>query len=147
MVAIKPLDAIVEKYTTETPARVGYYVKGIEEYTGDWVAVTVAADEARKQGLAEADRRNAWPRGVKRRGTDGWKQKAKEKGGRNYPTGVQTAGPDYRAGFAPYHEVIARITLSKRGPRGAPQNYQRVKELGDALHKKRVGTVGAPAQS
>jgi len=143
MVNIRSLDSIVQKWTQETPARAAYYVQGIEEYTGDWAAVTAAADEARKAGLADADRRDAWRKGVRARGTDGWKEKAKVKGGRNYGPGVQDAGPDYRRGFEPYHAAISRLSLSKRGPRGSAQNYQRVKEIGDALHRIRTGQVGS----
>jgi len=48
-----------------------------------------------------------------------------------------------RRGFEPYHAAISRLSLSKRGPRGSAQNYQRVKEIGDALHRIRTGQVGS----
>jgi len=139
MVKVKPLDAIAEKWVNVTPGRAPFYEQGIREAAGTWASNAAAAEPNYQQGVQQAISRRAYSKGVRAAGDEKWQRKALELGTARYGQGVQAARDDFSKGFAPYHDVIARIVLPKRGPRGSPGNYDRVRALGEALHKRRTG--------
>ncbi len=63
---------------------------------------------------------------------------SKKLGPGRYSEGVRAAEPEYRAGFAPYHAVIANTTLPPRGPKGSPENIDRVRAIAEALHDQKI---------
>jgi len=140
MAAIKPLEAIAEKYTRVTPGRAADYEAGVRDPAKDWETETRGAEKAWEAGVQGAITRKAFSRGVAAAGTKKWQEKAIEKGVPRWPEGVRLAGDDYRTGFAPYHDVIARTTLPPRYPVGDPRNIERVAKIAKALFDKRVGT-------
>ncbi len=81
--------------------------------------------------------------GIKKAGTAKWKKKASTLGVQRYGPGVQAAGDDYKAGFAPYQAVISGVVLPERRPRGDPANTQRVSVMSAALTAKRIALLGA----
>ena len=121
-----------------TPGRAPQYKAGVESPRRSWSESAAAADEARKAGLAAADARNAFSEGVRAAGDEKWKRRASVLGSQRYGAGVQAAEPEYRSGFSKYHSVIAGTTLGPRGPRGAPGNYDRSRQMGEALHAAKV---------
>jgi len=140
MVAIKPIADIAAKFAEVTPGRVAYYESGVRSPDEDWETETAAAEKAYEQGVSAAVARKAFAKGVKDAGTKKWQDKTIAKGLTRWPEGVRLAEPDFAAGFGPYRDIIERITLPKRGPRGDPANYDRSRKIGDALNKARLGT-------
>jgi len=137
-IKIKPVEAIAEKWGTVTPARADIYRAEIEAISPEeWETPTKAAEATWAAGVQEAIGRKGFSRGVSGKGAK-WKRKAAELGPGRFSTGVPAAVPDYEAGFKPYRDVIAAITLPPKGPRGAPGNYERVKAIGQKLFEKRV---------
>ena len=57
---------------------------------------------------------------------------------------VAAAKEAYRAGYAPYHEVLEDTLprLLPRGARGSPRNYERNRQVGEALHNERMRREG-----
>jgi hypothetical protein len=57
---------------------------------------------------------------------------------------VAAAKEAYRAGYAPYHKVLEDTVpqLLPRGPRGSPWNYERNRQVGEALHNERMRREG-----
>lgn len=139
MTAIKPLTAIAEKWSKNAAGASDDYRAGVSNPRRSWSQATQAADEARKEGLAAADQRDAFRKGVAAAGDAKWKQRATTVGPGRYRQGVQVAKPEYQKGFARYHSVIANLTLPPRGPKGSPENIDRVRAIADALHKEKVG--------
>ena len=138
MAKIKPLSDIRDKWTQVTPSRAPQYQAGVQSPTADWATNTKAAAPAFEQGITQAIASKSFDKGVVSAGTDTWQEGALQKGVTRYGPGVAASGPKFEEGFAPYHEVIARLTLPARGMRGDPRNYQRVQAVGDALHAKKV---------
>ena len=139
--AIKIADVgrIAEKFARVTPGRAADYAAGIDATDpGAYAQAALAAAGAQAAGVQAAIARKAYDKAVAAAGPK-WKAKASVKGARNYGPAVAEAGPDYAAGFAPYQAVIAGLTLPAKGPRGAPQNYDRVRFVGEALRKKKTG--------
>jgi len=44
----------------------------------------------------------------------------------------------YNAGFGPYREILERLELPPRGPRGSAVNRKRARLVQEALHKAKV---------
>lgn len=136
---IKSATAIAKKWADVTPARSRQWEEEIratatEEYAGP----AVAAAPIWEQAVIEAAARGAYAKGVAEN-AEKWKRKALAVGAQRFGPGVRAAEADQAAGFAPYREIIAGLTLSPRGPRGSPGNYERVREIGEALHRARTG--------
>lgn len=138
MPAIKSIGDIAEKWARVTPARSEDYKSGIESPKKDWEERTKAAEGAYKAGVTKAAAEGRFGRGVDRAGTEKWKARSLAVGVDRWGPGVSIAGPAYEKGFGPYRDVIERTTLPPRGPKGDPRNYERVKAIGEALHKAKL---------
>ena len=138
-IKIKSAAAIAKKWATVTPARARQWEEEIQATpSADQEDAAIAAALIWEQAVAEAAARDGYARGIEaRRGK--WKRKALAVGPTRYGPGVRAAETDQAQGFAPYRETIAGLELSPRGPRGSPGNYERVREVGEALHRTRVG--------
>lgn len=138
MVAIRSAREIAEKWSQVTPTRTGFYEAGVRAPKKDWARVTLAAESVYKEAVTRAAAEGRFGKGVTRAGTDKWQRKAIEVGAGRWGPGVSMAAPDFEAGFAPFRDAIDKITLKPRFPKGDPRNYERVKQIGDALHALKV---------
>lgn len=134
MADIKPLSTIVTKWGKKSSVAGPEYRDGVTSPRRSWATAAAAADENRKAGLARADERGAFVAGILKTGDVKWKNNSIKLGVPRYPQGVQNAQPEFSAGFAPYHAVIQGVTLSPGGPRGSPENLERVRQISTALH-------------
>lgn len=138
-IKIKSATAIAKKWADVTPARARQWEDEIKATsTDEYSTPAIAAAPIWEQGVMEAAARGAYAKGIEDK-AEKWKRKALAVGPARYGPGVRAAEGDQAAGFAPYRETIAALTLTPRGPRGAPGNYERVREVGEALHRKRTG--------
>ena len=139
MPAIKPIAAIVDKYTRRAAGASQDYQTGVQSVQPTtWEANTGAAQGSWQAGVQQAAASGRFASGVVGKGAK-WQRKAVNVGAARYAPGVQAAGPDYQAGFGKFHDIIAGINLDPRGPRGDPRNINRVAALATALHQMRVG--------
>lgn len=138
MANIKDISTIANKWTRNASVAGPSYTEGVTSPRRPWAASTAAADDSRKAGLIAADGRDAFRKGVAKAGDSKWQENAKKLGASRYPQGVQNAQPDYATGFQPYHATIASTTLSPRGPKGSIENLNRVAQIANALHQKKI---------
>lgn len=103
--------------------------------TNDWAGPTAAAEPVYVQAVTEAAAAGRFARGVTQAGTAKWKTRSLAVGQTRFTTGVAAAEADYAAAMAPVLAVIAAIELLPRGPRGDIGNYDRSKQVGEALHQ------------
>lgn len=136
---VKPIGDVVEKFARRASAATDDYAKGVLTTEKDWASNTAAAEGSFEVGVQEAISDKRFGKGVKAAGTDKWRRGAAGKGAERYAPGVRDALAAYQAGVAPYLDELSRLSLKPRGPRGSEQNYQRSKDVGQALHRKRVG--------
>lgn len=138
-IKIKSAAAIAKKWAAVTPARARQWEEEIKATaTEDYAGPAVAAAPIWEQGVTAAAAAGLFAKGVEAK-KERWKRKSLAVGPTRFGPGVRAAEPDQAAGYAPYREVIAALTLAPKGPRGAEGNYERVREVGTALHAKRVG--------
>ncbi|MHC4507803.1 MAG: hypothetical protein ACYTAO_02450 [Planctomycetota bacterium] len=141
MAEIKDVSRIAQKWARVAPQRTQDYSDGISAPRRDWAASASAAQDTHTAAMQKAATQKAFSRGVRAAGTAKWQSRALAKGPNRYAEGVAIAEPDYRAGFSPFAETIARTTLPPRFPKGDPRNLERVKVIAQALHAKKTGTV------
>jgi len=139
MVETKPIEQVVEKWQRKVSGAEPDYRAGIENPKKDWEAATKAAEPAYKEGVTRAANEGRFGRGVAKAGTAKWKKNALEKGPGRWSAGVNMATDEYRTGMSTVLAKINSVKLPPRGAKGDPRNYERVKVLGDALHKLTTG--------
>ena len=136
---IKPLADISKKWTTVTPGRSADYQAGVTNPRKSWSTNTKAAEANYEAGVQASIANKSFGKGVDAAGDAAWKTGASTKGVQRWGPGVSMSGDKYSKGFAPYQSALSSLTLSPRGAKGDPRNYQRVQAVGDALHKVKVG--------
>lgn len=139
MVSIKSLDTISSKWARVTPERATDYEEGIKAPAADWATEAVKGQTAYEAAMRDPAVLKLRSTNIKRVGSEKWSRKALAVGPSRFREGIPAAEDDYKSGFSPYHSVIGALTLPAKGARGDPKNYARVKAIGDALHKKRMG--------
>jgi len=139
MVKVKSVEEIATKWSEVTPARAPYYEAEVKVAGAEWKEKAAKGQTAYESAMRD-------PKVLARRAamiTDATAGKFQTKAGTVGPgrfrEGIAAGKPYYTEGFGPYREVIAAWAPPARGPRGDPKNYEIVKSIGDALHKKRVG--------
>lgn len=137
---VRPAQMVAEKWSRRAGSAQQEYTDGVSSSTRSWEAASSAAENAYKQGVADAANRGAFGKGVKRAGNERWKRNAIEKGGARYSPGVAAATGDYQSRVAPFLDVIGRTDLPARGPAGAPQNLTRVAAIANALRAAKTGS-------
>lgn len=138
MAAIKPLSRIASKWA-EVAGRSGpQYEEGVRNPRTSWQNATAAANASWKAGINQAVQQDRFAKGVSQSSDQYWQENAVAKGVSRYAEGVRLSQSNYEKGFAPYAEVIARTTLPARGPKGDPNNINRVAQMAKALHDAKM---------
>lgn len=138
MPVIKDVRKIKEKWLRITPTRTEEYRQGIEEPRRDWEKAANAQKDLWKTSIIEAAEQDMFARGVAKAGTPKWRRRALLHGPERFKEGVQAAGPEFEAGFAPFVDVIRTTVLPPRFPKGDPRNLERVRVIAQALRQKRL---------
>lgn len=138
MALIRSLEDISKKWKDVTPLRLDIYRNNVSAPLRDWEKETLAAKERRDAGLREAITDGRIDRGIKKAGLEGWRKPTVVKGPTRWAEGVEVAEPEYKAGFAPFREVIERTDAGPKYAKGDPRNWDRSKKIGLALHEKKI---------
>ena len=133
MAIVPNIAKIAEKWARVTPQRAGDYEAGVRDPIRDWAKNAAAANQAYKDGVAQAITKDRFLKGVQAVGTEKWKRKATEVGPARFSQGVQVAQPDYEKGFAPFRDAIDKTVLPPRFAKGDPRNIDRVRVIAAAL--------------
>ena len=139
MPAIKSSQEIAAKWSRVTQGRSQDFQNGVKSPRRSWVQSTVAAEDSYKAGVTAAANEGRFGKGATAAGDKKWQDKSVNIGVARWAPGVTAATKDFESGFAPFADVISKTTLNPRYPKGDPRNYQRVQQIGDALHAARIG--------
>lgn len=131
---VKDAGRSAQKWAERAGSASSDYADGIQNPKEDWARATNASANAWKAGINKAVTENRFSKGVTRAGSAKQIEKSLSKGVARYSQGVAVAQGDYQDGVAPYLEVIERTQLPPRGPKGDPNNLQRVAAIDTALH-------------
>lgn len=139
MPEIKPLGKIAKVWARRAAQASDEYKDGVLNPRRDWESSTVGAKEVYESALQESFGRNAFVQGVEKAGTKKWQLKASTLGPGRYSEGVRAAVGEFEEGFKPFHARIAATDLPPRGPKGSPENIERVRIIAEALHNEKIG--------
>ena len=143
MAAIRPIDVIASTWAEVTPQRAPQYEAGVRDPRADWGRNTLAATKSWEAGVQAAISAGSFGKGVTRVGTAGWQKGAIDKGTVRWGPGVILGIDAYRTGFAPFRDVIERLTLPPRFARRDPRNLLRVAAIAKALGDAKAARGGA----
>ncbi len=142
MIKVKSLTEVANKWANNAAGAQTYYESGVKGAGQDWLTGASNAGPAFKAGVSAGNIQQLFEGGVKKAGAEKYTRKASEIGPGRFSSGVAAGKADYSSGVEPMLASIAGITLSTRGPRGSAANLQRVAQVADALHKKRLALRG-----
>ncbi|MCK5614436.1 hypothetical protein KAR91_71890 [Candidatus Pacearchaeota archaeon] len=142
MAQIKSLDQIGSKWKRRAGNAGPEYAEGVTNPRKSWVDETAKSEKNYEQGVQNAISRKSFGKGVRKAGNQKWQDGAINKGTVRYGQGIAESGDAYTTGFAPFREVISRTALPARGPKGDPNNIQRVSVLAKALHDEKIKQQG-----
>ena len=137
-ITMKDTATIARKFAARAQAAAPEYTVGVDA-TADWAGPTEAAGANYEAGVTASIGRKAFQKGVRDAGTAKWKDKASRVGSTRYGQGVAGAEAAYATGFEKSANLLKSLSLPPRGPKGAPQNIERVRAVADALHRGKTG--------
>jgi len=117
------------------------YQEGASQTSKDQAAAAIAAKPLYQAGIQEALAQGRYEKGLQKSGKSGWLRGVQEKGAANYGVGVTapSAGQAYATESGRYDGARNAASASPRGPKGSPQNLQRVAAVVNALRAAKVG--------
>lgn len=143
----KPLGQTVDKWQRRASVAQPEYSSGVQNPRRAWEEAATAGDANYRAGVTAAASAGRFAAGVRAAGNDKWQRNALRKGPSRFVEGVQLAGPEFQDRIGQVLQTIQGVTLPARGPKGSPQNYQRIAPIGEALRRSfgRTGG-GTPAR-
>lgn len=117
------------------------YSKGARETTKDQSSSAIAAKAIYQQALQESFGRDAFAKGLQKSGKQGWLNGVMQKGENNYSVGVTAPSSlsKYTTESARFDGARNAAANIARGPKGSPQNLQRVAAVVNALRSTKIG--------
>ena len=134
---VKSIASAAQKFVTRASAATGDYKEGVNN-TNDQSEKAIAAEEAYVAGITESIARGARVAGLQKAGNAKWKERTLVLGAGRFATGIKAGEAEYKKNTEPYFAKLNSLTLSPRGPKGSPENYQRASEVGQALHQHKI---------
>lgn len=116
------------------------YEEGVRTKGARWQGAAEAASASYKQAISAGDIEARFKNGVSKAGQAKYTRRALAVGPSRYSQAAPVAEPDFNSAFQPFLQAIGSTDLPPRGPRGSANNYNRVKPIGDALNKLRLGS-------
>jgi len=139
MVKIKSVDDIATKWADVTPGRAPYYEAEMKVAGEAWKDGAKKGQKAYESAMADPDTLKRREKEITDAAAEKLERLGSKLGPARFRAGIPETKVDYTSGFTPFHGVISAWVKPERGPRGDAKNYDIVKSIGDALHKKRVG--------
>jgi len=142
MVAVKDLATAAQKWSRNAQAGATEYGDNAQAAAQRWQVNTVAAKSNYQQAVAAPGVPDRYARGAQKAGAEKYGRRIQQVGQSRYTEGVGVAQQDWQAGFQPFAQALAGLTLSARRPRGDRANYRRVEEVGVRLNAARLAQLG-----
>ena len=141
-IQVKDLAASAEKWVRNAGAAATEYSTNAQAAATRWAANAQAAQQTYQQGVSAPNVPQRYARGIAKAGAAKYQRRVEAVGLNRYTEGVGVAKDDWQAGFQPFAQRLAALTLPPRRPRGDRANYRRVEEVGIALNAQRLAALG-----
>lgn len=132
---------VAKKWATRAGAAQSEYVDKVKQST--WKAEAAAGEDNYAKAIQDAVAKKKRLAGINKVSDQQWQKAVEDKASR-FSDGVSKSTDKMATGIGAVLNDIksAMPALAKRGPKGSAENYNRSKQLGDALHtaaEKRKG--------
>lgn len=140
---VRPINEAQDKFSKRAAAASPDYAKGVQGAGNKWAAGAAASDEAWKSGTQDAITHNRFGAGVRKGGVaNKYQDRAQKLGPDRYRTGVTEGAKDWATGFAPHADTLRSLELGAPGMRGSDKNYDRSRQVGQALRATKLRQLG-----
>jgi hypothetical protein len=139
---VRSIQESQDKFKNRSAAAAPDYGKGVANAGGKWLAGASASEDAYNAGVADAVANKRFGAGVRRAGAAKYQDRAAKLGPQRYQTGVAEGAPEWGKNFAPHAQALAGLDLGVKGMRGSEQNYNRARQVGQALRAKKLELLG-----
>ena len=137
MVQVANLDRSADKFERRASQAGQDYENGVGEVSdSEQQEATLNARDSWEQGVQEAVSEGRFESGV-RDPNKSWQEAALERGSTRFTQGASMAGDTWRSSFDTFADTLEGLNLQPRGSRGSEANFQRAREVGEALHNER----------
>lgn len=136
---VKNVEAAAKKFVTRASAAQGDYKEGVNQ-TNDQAEKSIASQAIYESQIQDSIARGARVAGIEKSGgTAKWKARTMAVGPSRFATGTAAGSEAYKSGVKPYLDVLSGLTLTPRGPKGSPENLERVRQTNEALRTAKLG--------
>lgn len=146
-VKVKSADVAAGKWVDNAARAADAFATEAQAASSLWEANTKAAKENYHKAITASGITDRFAGGVAKAGAAKFARKIVDVAKDRFGPGITAAKTDYTQNVAPYLATIAGLSLSPRGPRGDPKNYDRVTQVGKALSAKRLAQLGVSGSS
>jgi len=137
MVQVANLDRSADKFERRASQAGQDYESGVSEVSdSEQQEATLNARDNWESGVQQALNEGRFESGV-RNPNKSWQEAALERGSTRFTQGASQAGDTWRTGFSGFADTLEGLNLQPRGSRGSEANFQRAREVGEALHNAR----------
>lgn len=141
-IKVKNVTASATKWADNAARASDAYAQEAAASADTWATNTQASADNFGAAISAPGIKDRFRRGVAKAGAAKYKRKIEDVAKARFGPGVAAAESDYSTNVEPFLTTIAALTLSPRKPKGSPENYRRVEEVGKALNAKRLALLG-----
>ena len=129
---------IAAKWAKKAAAAQGEYAAGVANPKKDWATETIASEAAMEAGIQAAIARKAFSKGVRKSGTAKQQDRSIKLGPARFAQGIAAGQGEMAANFAPFRDIIERVSPPIKGAKGDPGNLERVRAYSAPLHQAKI---------
>lgn len=134
MVQVADLGNSAEKFERRASQAGQDYEQGVSETSdSEWQSATIDGADNWEAGVQQAIQNGSFESGVNNPNKS-WQQASLETGSGRFVEGAGQAGDTWQSAFSTYADTLESLNLQPRGARGSESNYQRSRQVGEALH-------------
>jgi len=120
------------------------YVEGAKNPRRNWKDAAIDGEAAYAAAMERVIREGRRAKAVRRTDERAYIDGIVSKGRRRYSEGIAASEDKYRRNMEPYLGALEVVQdeLPPRGPKGSPENYERVRFIGETLHQLKEELAG-----
>lgn len=137
MVNVANLSDSASKFERRAGSAGQDYETGVQNVSdSEQQQATLDAADNWEQGIQDAISEGRFQSGVQNPNKS-WQEAALEVGSSRFTQGASQAGDTWQQGFSTFADTLEGLNLQPRGARGSESNFQRSRQVGEALHNAR----------
>lgn len=129
-----------KRFVQRAQAATGEYTSGVKNAGPRWQAAAEASKDNFAAGVQQAIAQDRYAKGVRDAGSARYQERAEKIGSLRFGQGVATAENEWLRNTQPFLQSMAGLDLPPRGPKGSPQNLDRVRVVTESNRRLSTGS-------